>query len=94
MPYNTNSLNLRAPRVGSGDDDTGDSGLSAAKFSYVSLDVAATVIAAGYIDDALDKGLKVNDVVEVVDLTTPLVTHHVVTVVDTSTNPAGDATLV
>ena len=94
MAYNTNSLNLRAPRVGSGDDDTGDSGLSAAKFSYVSLDAAATVIAAGYIDNALDKGLKVNDVVEVVDLTTPLVTHHVVTVVDTSTNPAGDATLV
>lgn len=94
MAYNTNNLNLRAPRVGAGDDDSADAGLSSAKFGYASLDVAATVIAAGYIDDALDKGLQVNDVVEVVDLTTPLVTHHVVTVVDISTNPSGDATLV
>ena len=94
MAYNSNNLNLRSARVGAGDDDTGDSGLSSAKFGYASLDVAATVIAAGYISDALDKGLQVNDVVEIVDLTTPLVTHAVVTVVDTSTNPAGDATLV
>lgn len=94
MAYNTNSLNLRDPRVGAGDDDSGDSGLSAAKFSYVSLDVNATVIAAGYVDDALDKGIQVNDVLEIVDLTTPLVTHAVCTLVDVTTNPAGDATFV
>lgn len=94
MAYDTKNLNLRDPRMGAGDDDSGDAGLSSAKFSYVSLDVNATVIAAGYIDDALDKGLQVNDVVEIVDLTTPLVTHAVCTVVDVSTNPNGDATLV
>jgi hypothetical protein len=94
MAYNTNSLNLNTPRLGSGDDDTGDAGLSSAEWIYRSADVAATVIAAGYIDDAFYKGLQVGDVVRVVDDTTPLVTLHVVSVVDTSTNPAGDATLV
>ena len=90
MAYNTNNLNLGRPRLGAGDDDTGDSGLSAAKFCYVSVDVNATVIAAGYITDGGDKGMQVNDVCEIVDLTTPLVTHAVVTVVAAN----GDVTMV
>ncbi len=90
MAYNTNNLNVRNARLGAGDDDTGDSGLSAALFCYVSLDVNATVIAAGYVTDGGDKGLQVNDVVEIVDLTTPLVSHAVVTVVAAN----GDVTMV
>ena len=82
MAYNPNNLNIARPRMGAGDDDTGDAGLSAALFCYVSLDVNATVIAAGYVSDGDDKGVQVNDVVEIVDLTTPLVSHAVVTVVD------------
>jgi len=87
MPYATNSLNLRSPRVGGGDDA---GSLSAAKWSYVSADANATVIAAGYVDDGVEKGIKVNDVVEIVDTATPLVTHAVVTVVAAN----GDVTMV
>ena len=90
MAYNPNNLNIARARMGAGDDDTGDAGLSAALFCYVSVDVNATVIAAGYVDDGGDKGLQVNDVVEIVDLTTPLVSHAVVTVVAAN----GDVTMV
>lgn len=90
MAYNPNNLNVARPRLGAGDDDTGDAGLSAALFCYVSTDVEATVIAAGYVDDGNDKGVQVNDVFEIVDITTPLITHAVVTVVAAN----GDVTLV
>lgn len=93
MAYLTNAMNLRDPRMGAGLAGA-NAGLSAAKFSYVTDDVAATVIAAAYVDDALDKGIQVNDVLEIVDVTTPLVTHHVCTLVDVSSNAAGDATFV
>ena len=41
----------------------------------------ATVIAAGYITDGNDKGLRVNDVVEVVDSNVPSIDVCLVTVV-------------
>lgn len=90
MAYNTNNLNVARARMGAGDDDSGDSGLSAALFCYVSVDDNATVIAAGYVDDGGDKGLQVNDVVEIVDTATPLISHAVVTVVAAN----GDVTMV
>lgn len=82
MAYVTKDLNLVAPNVG------GDGG---SVWSYFSADALATIIAAGYIDDAFDKGLKVNDIVLVGGLTSNMAK---VTVVDVSSNPSGDATLV
>ncbi len=93
MAYDTKSLNLISPRMGTG-EDLADAGFSFASFGYRSADPIATVIAAGYIDDAVDKGLQVNDVVTVVDDSTPTIDYCLVTVVDTSTNPNGDATLI
>ena len=87
MAYNTNSLNIQIPRLGGGDDALQ---LSSARFCYRSVDVAATVIAAGFIDDGGDKGLKVGDELVVLDQTTPLATTHIVTVVAAN----GDVTAV
>ncbi len=64
MAYASNSLNLSIPRVGEG-EDTGS--LSSAQFVYRSADPVATVIAAGYIDDGNEKGIRVNDHVIVID---------------------------
>lgn len=47
-------------------------------------DAVATVRGAGYISDALARGMKVNDVVEVVDTTTPLVSLSRVSVVSST----------
>ena len=93
MAYATGSLNQLTPRLGSG-GDTGS--LSAALWVYRSDDAVASVIAAGYIDDAYDKGLQVDDVVIVIDSTASSETIDVclVTVVDTSSNASGDATLI
>lgn len=91
MAYNSDSLNVHVPRLGGGDDALK---LASASFIYRSVDVAATVIAAGFIDDGADKGIKVGDLLIVLDETTPLATTHIVTVVDTSTNEAGDVTAV
>lgn len=53
-------------------------------WTYKSADAAATVAAADYITNGLALGMKVNDVVEVLDTATPLVTtHRVVTVSST-----------
>jgi len=93
MAYATGSLNCDFPRVGSGDDA---GSLSSAQWCYVSDDAVATVIAAAYIDDAFDKGLKVDDRVVVIDSTgsSETIDYCLVTVVDTSTNASGDATLI
>lgn len=93
MAYDTKSLNVCLPRLGEG-ENLADAGFTSATFDYRSDDNFATVIAAGYIDDALDKGLRVNDKVCVIDQATPLAEWALVTVVDVSTNPAGDATLI
>jgi hypothetical protein len=71
-----------------------DAGKSSALFVYRENNLVANIIAAGYIDDAVDKGLQVNDVVIVVDDGTPTIDFCLVTVVDTTTNPNGDATLI
>ena len=63
MAYTTKQLNLVAPNVGAG--------FGGSVWTYVEPAVAvATIIAAGYIDDGLDKGLKIGDVVLVVGTTT------------------------
>ena len=78
MAYNTDSLQCDLPRLGGGDDALK---LSSATFKYRSVDAAATVIAAGFISDGGDKGVKVGDLLVVLDTATPLATVHIVTVV-------------
>jgi hypothetical protein len=87
MAYATNSLNLQIPRVGGG-EDVGS--LSAAQYVYRSADPVLTVIAAGYIDDGVDKGMQVNDYVVVIDDNLGLIDLCIVTVVAAN----GDVTLV
>lgn len=97
MAYKSASLNVAIPRVGSGEGGnaaTPPEGDSAAVYVYRSPDPIATVIAAAYIDDGADKGLQVNDIVLVVDDNIPTVDVCLVTVVDVSTNPAGDVTMI
>ena len=83
MAYAPGSLNQQIPRLGSGTDAAS---LSSAQFVYVSDDAVATVIAAGYIDDGDDKGLRVDDVVVVIDSSAAAETIDfcLVTVVDSA----------
>lgn len=78
MAYATGSLNLRVPRMGEGLDA---GSLSFSSYDYISADAIATVIAAGYITDGNDKGIRVNDVVQVVDSNVPSIDLCLVTVV-------------
>ncbi len=78
MAYASGSLNLAIPRMGEGLDA---GSLSFASYCYISADAIATVIAAGYITDGNDKGLRVNDVVTVVDSNVPSIDYCLVTVV-------------
>ncbi len=87
MAYASGSLNLTQPRMGEGLDA---GSLSYARYQYISADAIATVIAAGYIDDGVDKGLRVNDVVEVVDSNVPSIDVCLVTVVAAG----GDVTMI
>ncbi len=87
MAYNSDSLHCVNPRLGGGDDALK---LQSATFHYRSVDVLATVIAAGFIDDGGDKGIKVGDLLVVLDQTTPLATTHIVSVVAAN----GDVTAV
>lgn len=93
MAYDTKSLNLQIPRMGAA-EGVADAGKSSAQFAYRSADAVATVIAAAYIDDAVDKGLQVNDVVVVIDDNLNTIDFCLCTVVDVTTNEKGDATLV
>ena len=87
MAYAPGSLNLQIPRMGGGLDA---GSLSFAQYGYLSADAVATVIAAGYIDDGGDKGLRVNDVVVVVDSNVPSIDFCMVTVVAAG----GDVTMI
>lgn len=87
MAYATGSLNVRAPRMGEGLDA---GSLSFGSYDYISADAIATVIGAGYIDDGNDKGLRVNDVVTVVDSNVPSIDLCLVTVVAAN----GDVTMI
>lgn len=95
MVYKSASLNQMTPRMGSAEGAVADnSGLGSAIFIYRSADTVVTVIAAGYIDDAFDKGLQVNDTVIIIDDNVPTIDLALVTVVDVSSNASGDATLI
>lgn len=84
MAYTTKNLNLVAPNVGAG--------FGGSVWTYVEpAETVANIIAAGYVDDGADKGMKVGDVVLIVGTTTAAAQ---VTVIDTSSNPAGDVTMV
>ena len=89
MAYDTNSLNVCIPRMGEG-ENLANAGFSFAQYAYRSADPLATVIAAGYIDDGGDKGLRVNDCVVVVDDNIPTIDLCLVTVVAAN----GDVTLI
>ncbi len=89
MAYLSASLNVCIPRVGEGEGGA-NAGFSFAQYAYRSADAIATVIAAGYIDDGVDKGLRVNDVVIVVDDNVPSVDVCLVTVVAAG----GDVTMI
>lgn len=70
MAFRSKNLTLISPRVGSGDDDTGDAGLSAACFCYVSLtadDNLAAMQVDEFITDAADYGVQVNDIIDFVE---------------------------
>lgn len=53
-------------------------------WTYKSADAVATVATAGYITNGLALGMKVNDIVEVLDTATPLVTTHRVSTVSST----------
>ena len=93
MAYDTNSLNLHSPRMGAAEGGS-NAGEGAAWWLYRSADAIMTVLGPAYIDDGFDKGMQVNDVVIVIDDATPTIDLCLVTVVDTSSNPAGDVTLI
>jgi len=81
MAYAPGSLNSDHSPLGGG----GDAGnLNVRHWTYLSADAVATVIAAGYVSDGDDKGLKVNDVVTVIDSNVPSIDYCLVTVVDSA----------
>ncbi|KPK74233.1 MAG: hypothetical protein AMJ84_00150 [Acidithiobacillales bacterium SM23_46] len=95
MAYKSASLNQITPRVGTAEGAPGDpSGLGSAIHTYRSDDPVATVIAAAYVDDGYDKGVRVGDTVIVIDDNLGTIDLCLVTVVDISTNPAGDVTMI
>ena len=62
MAYNSKDLNLVAPAVGSGDGGS--------VWTYHEIGTAlATLVAANYLTDALDKGVKAGDIVIFAGLT-------------------------
>lgn len=89
MAYAPNSLNLQIPRLGTG---TTALSLSSAQYCYISDDAVATVIAAGYIDDGDDQGLRLDDVVVVIDSTSSSETIDFCLVTVVAAN--GDVTLI
>ncbi len=67
MGYLSKNLIAMIPRLGTGEDSE-DAGAATGLWSYrSSADNVAAIIAAGYIDDGGDKGIKLNDTVIVID---------------------------
>ena len=93
MAYDTNSLVTVIPRLGTGEGGA-NAGSTGAIHVYRSADPVATVIAAAYVDDGALKGIKVNDIVLIIDDNIPTIDVALVTVVDTSTNADGDVTMI
>jgi hypothetical protein len=70
MAFRSKNLTLVTPRMGSGDDDTGDAGLSSAHFAYVSLtadDALAAMVVDEFIQNAEDLGMRINDTVDFIE---------------------------
>lgn len=89
MAYDTNSLVTIFPRLGEAEGGA-NAGKSSAMHIYRSTDNLAAVVTAGYIDDGNDKGIRVNDIVAVIDDDAPTGEWAIVTVVDS----AGDVTMI
>ena len=83
MAYVSGDLNLLQANVG-------HDGGSLWHYSS-SADAVAVIIAAGYIDDGADKGMNVKDTVLIAGTDTG---QGQVSVVDTSSNPSGDITMI
>lgn len=84
MAYATTDLNLLGPVMGHGTRDGSDANHrtnTSALWTLVSTEEVATVIGAGYISDGIDKGLKENDTVIVIDTDLPSIDLCMVTVV-------------
>lgn len=77
MAYNSDYLNL----VSGGGPSKSQTWQYAPPAGSTQTDAVATVRGAGYISNAKDKGMRVNDVVIVVDTSTPLVSLSRVSVV-------------
>ncbi len=70
MAFRSKNLQVVVPRVGSGDDDTGDAGLSAARYHYVSLTADDNLTAMQvdeFITNGADYGIKVNDIITFIE---------------------------
>jgi hypothetical protein len=70
MAFRAKNLVCAVPRVGAGDDDTGDGSLSAAMFCYVSLtadDDLTAMQVDEFITDVADNGIQVNDIIDFVE---------------------------
>lgn len=80
MAYISKNLSTLIPRLGTGEDVADGSATSAIHMYRSVTDARSVVIGAGYIDDGGDKGLKVNDILLVVDDAT-VCTLHLITVV-------------
>lgn len=74
MAYTTATLNMVTNRIGGGP----------ALWVYSNTDAHTDVDEAGYFTDGEAKGMKVNDVVIVVDTDTSTCTVHMVSAVDTT----------
>jgi hypothetical protein len=69
-------------------------GGGAATWAYSSSDPAATVDTSGYISNGDKLGMKVGDIVNVIDTITPLVTTHRVAAVSTAGADLGTGTTI
>ena len=70
MAFRSKNLQLCTPRLGSGDDDTGDSGLSSAHYVYTSLtadDDLTAMQVDEFITDGADYGIRVNDTIDFIE---------------------------
>lgn len=77
MSYAATGLRCLVPRMG---------GAGTALWVYTSTDAHGAVDAADYFSDALDRGLKAEDIVFVIDTATPTITIHTVTEIDADGN--------
>lgn len=63
-------------------------GVQPKRWTYLSADAVATVAGAGYFTNGYSLGMDVNDIVEVTDTATPLVSDTRVTTVNATTGTA------